>query len=85
MKDDPDHLTKAYVTAKDKTENPIEATTGAPSPWKVFTSTAMELPHSASKLHDSNRFNVEDMYSCRVVFTFKVQSSLGEVKLGRRR
>ena len=59
--DGPDHLTKAYVTENASVEKPIEATTGAPSPWKVLTSTPKEQPKSATRLHVSVLLKVADI------------------------
>lgn len=49
------------MTEKASVENAIAATTGAPSPWKVFASTASEPPNRASRGHTSDLLKLEDM------------------------
>lgn len=42
-------------------ENAIDATSGAPSPWKVFEMTAMEAPATRRRLHRSVWVRVDAM------------------------
>ena len=57
----PDHRIKAYVMENANVENAIDATSGAPSPWKVFEMTAMEAPATRRRLHRSVWVRVDAM------------------------
>lgn len=49
----PDHRMKAYVIENANVENARDATSGAPSPWKVFEMTAIEAPATSKRDHRS--------------------------------
>jgi hypothetical protein len=52
---------KAYVIENANVENARDATSGAPSPWKVFEMTAIEAPATSKSDHRSEWLRLDAM------------------------